>query len=70
MHPTLETTETRAVTDDHAVRDFDELDDAAQAVFNEATEADGVPIPEETADAFEDGELVRFTGYYRVDIAR
>ncbi|MFC3477261.1 hypothetical protein [Halobacterium litoreum] len=70
MHPTIEATETVTVTADNAVRHFDELDDDAQNALHDAVHGDEGAIPEAAADAFTDGEVVRFTGYYRVDIAQ
>ena len=69
MNPRLEAIETTpsAAID---VRDYDELHDRAQAAFPEAVANEAVPIPEETARNFSDGEVVRFTGYYRVTLAQ
>jgi hypothetical protein len=69
MNPLLEATETKP-TADRTVRDYDELDDRAQAALPDAVDADAIAIPEEAAEGFSDGEVVRFTGYYRVSIAR
>ncbi|SEW25933.1 hypothetical protein [Halobacterium jilantaiense] len=77
MNATIHATEAEspaaAATDGgtHApVRDFDELDDRAQAVLHEAA-ADGTAlIDDEDAAAFTDGEVVKFTGYYRITVAR
>jgi hypothetical protein len=70
MNPTLEATETRVETATDAVRDFDELDTEAQTVLHDAATGDIVAVPEDAADEFTDGEVVRFTGYYRIRIAR
>ena len=77
MNPTIHATEAEspvaAATDggSHApVRDFDELDDRAQAVLHEAAVDGGVPLDEADAAAFTDGEVVKFTGYYRITVAR
>ncbi|MFB6270126.1 MAG: hypothetical protein ABEH83_09290 [Halobacterium sp.] len=69
MNPLLEATETTPPAD-RDVRDYDELHDQAQAALPKAVHNDAVTIPEEAADYFSDGEVVRFTGYYRVDIAQ
>jgi hypothetical protein len=69
MNPILEATETSPETD-HAVRDYDELPERAQHALPDAVDSDTVTIPEAAAEEFSDGEVVRFTGYYRVNIAR
>jgi hypothetical protein len=69
MNPILEATETAPETG-QTVRDYDELPTRAQHALPDAVDSDTVTIPEEAADAFSDGEVVRFTGYYRVNIAR
>jgi len=77
MNPTIHATKAEspaaAVTDGgtHApVRDFDELDDRAQDVLHEAAAGDGaVYLDDEEAAAFTDGEVVKFTGYYRITVA-
>jgi predicted amino acid racemase len=76
MNPTIHATKAEspaaAATDGgtHApVRDFDELDDHAQDVLHEAAVGDAVTLDEEEAAAFTDGEVVRFTGYYRITVA-
>jgi len=78
MNPTIHATEAEspgaAATDGglHAsVRDFDELDDRAQDVLHEAAAIGPVSLDDdETAAAFTDGEVVKFTGYYRITVAR
>ncbi|WP_143418123.1 hypothetical protein [Halobacterium hubeiense] len=70
MNPILEATETAPTTVEEAVRDYDELHDRAQAALPDAVDGDGVTIPEEVADDLADGEVVRFTGYYRLDLAQ
>jgi len=78
MNPTIHATEAEspgaAATDGgvHApVRDFDELDDRAQDVLHEAAATGAVSLDDdETAAAFTDGEVVKFTGYYRITVAR
>lgn len=77
MNPTIHATKAEspaaAVTDGgtHApVRDFDELDDRAQDVLHEAAVGGAVHLDEADAAAFTDGEVVKFTGYYRITVAR
>jgi hypothetical protein len=77
MNPTIHATEAEspaaAATDggNHApVRDFDELDDHAQDVLHEAAVDGAVDLDEADAAAFTDGEVVKFTGYYRITVAR
>jgi hypothetical protein len=70
MNPILEATETGCVTDEQTVRDYDELPERAKAALPAAVERDAVSIPEAAADDFTDGEIVRFTGYYRVSIGQ
>jgi hypothetical protein len=69
MNPLLEATETTP-TAARDVRDYDELHDTAQAALPEAVDNEAVSIAEETAENFSDGEVVRFTGYYRVTLAQ
>ena len=76
MSPTIRATETEsfdgAATDGgvHApVRDFDELDGHAQDALREAATAGPVSLDDEAAAAFTDGEVVNFTGYYRITVA-
>jgi hypothetical protein len=77
MNPTIHATEAEspgaAATDGgvHApVRDFDELDDRAQDVLHEAATDGAVSLDDDEAAAFTDGEVVKFTGYYRITVAR
>ena len=70
MSPTLEATETGLVTDEQTVRDYDELPERAKVALPAAVERDAVSIPEAAADGFTDGEVVRFTGYYRVSLGQ
>ena len=77
MNPTIHATRAEspaaAATDGGthaALRDFDELDDHAQTVLREATADGGVSLDEDDAAAFTDGEVVKFTGYYRITVAR
>jgi len=76
MNPTLHATKAEspaaAATDggSHApVRDFDELDDSAQDALHEAAADGAVALDEAGAAAFTDGEVVKFTGYYRITVA-
>ncbi|WP_336036399.1 hypothetical protein [Halobacterium yunchengense] len=69
MNQLLEATEATP-TADRRVRDYDELDDRAQAVLLDAVHDGATTVTEDAADAFDEGELVRFTGYYRVTIAQ
>jgi len=77
MNPTIHATEAEspaaAATDggtDAPVRDFDELDDRAQDALHEAAVGEAVHLDEGTAASFTDGEVVKFTGYYRITVAR
>ncbi len=70
LNPKLRATETAPTTVEETVRDYDELHDRAQAALPDAVDGDGVTIPEDVADDLSDGEVVRFTGYYRLDIAQ
>jgi len=70
VNPKLRATETAPKTVEETVRDYDELHDRAQAALPAAVDGDGVTIPEDVAEDLADGEVVRFTGYYRLDIAQ
>ncbi|AAG20023.1 MULTISPECIES: hypothetical protein [Halobacterium] len=77
MNPTIHATKAEspgaAATDGgtHApVRDFDELDDHAQDTLHEAATGGAVHLDDDDAAAFTDGEVVRFTSYYRITVAR
>jgi len=77
MNPTIHATEAEspgdAATDGGSrapVRDFDELDDRAQTALREAAAGGAAALDDEAAAAFTDGEVVKFTGYYRITVAR
>ncbi|WP_232686299.1 hypothetical protein [Halobacterium zhouii] len=70
MNPILETTETNQVSADATVRHIDELHDDAQTALSAAAADGRADISKETATNLSDGEVVRFTGYYRVNIAK
>ncbi|MFC7167597.1 hypothetical protein [Halospeciosus flavus] len=68
MNPTITIEEADSIPVDANVRDYDELHDAARAVFPSVVD-DTAEVDERTAAAFVDGEFVKFTGYYRVRVA-
>ena len=70
MNPILEATETTEVSADARVRHIDELHDDAQTALSAAADGERANIPEEAAINLSDGDVVRFTGYYRVNIAK
>lgn len=69
MNPTvrLEREEPRRI--DAPVRDYDELDHAAQVEFPSLVSADATFVTDEVAAGLSDGELVRYGDYYRVSVA-
>lgn len=70
MNPTLEATETTDVSADASVRHIDELHDDAQAALSTAADGGRATITEDAATDLADGDVVRFTDYYRVTIAK
>jgi hypothetical protein len=70
MNPILEATETTQVSADERVRHIDELHDDAQTALSAAAANGRATIPEEATTELSDSDVVRFTGYYRVNIAQ
>ncbi|QDX40672.1 hypothetical protein [Salarchaeum sp. JOR-1] len=67
MNPTVRLERADAVPQDARVRDFDELDSDAQHALPGAV--DGDPVTLDSPTALEDGEIVKYTGYYRISVA-
>jgi hypothetical protein len=69
MNPTVTLESTDGIPDGAAVRDYDELARPAKAEFP-ALVADGRGhVSDEVAAGLDDGEVVRYTRYYRVRVA-
>lgn len=70
MNTTITIEPTDCVPDDATVRHFDELTPAAQEQFPAL--AAGVPSPalfgDRTPTGLEDGDVVVYTGYYRISV--
>ncbi len=57
-----------SVPDEANVRDFDQLSPAAMDAFPALVAAGRTSVPSATARALESGEIINYTGFYRVDI--
>ncbi|MGA9401125.1 MAG: hypothetical protein WBV42_09720 [Haladaptatus sp.] len=69
MKPKIAVEAVDMVPNDARVRHYDELDYDAKGHFPSVVEHGERLIDRETADQFNDGEFVRYTGYFRVLLA-
>lgn len=67
MNPTVKLERADCVPADASVRDYDELDAHAQHAFPSRLE-DEATLCIDPPTGFEDGEIVKYTGYYRIQI--
>jgi len=67
MNPTVRLERADGVPQDARVRDFDELDSDVQHALPGAV--DGDPVTLDAPTTLEDGEIVKYTGYYRISVA-
>jgi len=68
MNPTVTLERADRVPHDARVRDYDELEADAQHAFP-STPDDAATIDVDSTNVFEDGEIVKYTGYYRITVA-
>lgn len=69
MNPTVTLEREDPLTADAPVRDYDELDHAAQAEFPALVAGETTFVADRVAAGLSDGELVRYGDYYRVTVA-
>lgn len=68
MEQSIAVERVRDVPEAAQVRHYDELDEQAKEQFPTLAEHDGsrIPVDRSVAAAFDECELVKYTGYYRV----
>ncbi len=69
MNPEVTLEQEDPLRADASVRDYDELDHAAQVEFPSLVCAETAFVTDEVAAGLSDGELVRYGDYYRVSVA-
>ena len=66
--PTVAVTRVASIPDGAAVRDYDQLAPRAKEEFPAVVTAGRTTVSRGAARALESGEIINFTGYFRVDI--